>query len=89
MSLSVNLSDLKPHIPELAEFIAEEIDINASQVHLVKLTSKGNDSLIKLAIHTAGSADFMSNAAAMDIVSRLAENCVHLPSNYGSYKLFE
>ena len=32
MSLSVNISDLKPHIPELAQNMAKELDVNASQV---------------------------------------------------------
>ncbi|KAL3538034.1 hypothetical protein ACH5RR_001400 [Cinchona calisaya] len=89
MSLSTNFSDLKPHIPKLAQLIAKELDVNASQVHLVNFTSKGNESLIRWAIYPAGSADFMTNATAMDIISRLAENRVHLPDTYGSYKLFE
>ncbi|XP_027107629.2 aspartic proteinase 36-like [Coffea arabica] len=89
MSLSVNISDLKPHIPELAQNMAKELDVNASQVHLLNFTSKGNDSLIRWAIYPAGSADFMSNATAMDIISRLAENRVHLPDTYGNYKFFE
>ena len=32
MLLSVKYADLKPHITELAHFIAQELDINTSQV---------------------------------------------------------
>jgi len=32
MSLSVNYPDLKPHIAELAELIARELEVNTSQV---------------------------------------------------------
>ncbi|CAI9102275.1 OLC1v1000516C2 [Oldenlandia corymbosa var. corymbosa] len=65
MSLSVNYSDLKPHIPELEQLIAKELDINGSQVHLLNFTSKGNGSLIRWAIYPPGSADSMPNSTAM------------------------
>lgn len=32
MFLSINYSDLRPHIPELADSIAQELDVNTSQV---------------------------------------------------------
>lgn len=32
MSVSVNYSDLKPHMTELTHLIAQELDINFSQV---------------------------------------------------------
>ncbi|XP_055807257.1 aspartic proteinase 36-like isoform X2 [Solanum dulcamara] len=89
MSVSVNYSDLKPHMTELTHLIAQELVINFSQVHLMNLSTKGNDSLIKWAIYPAGSADYMTNAAAMETIHRLAENRVHLPDTFGSYKLFE
>ncbi|XP_006339969.1 aspartic proteinase-like protein 2 isoform X2 [Solanum tuberosum] len=89
MSLSVNYLDLKPHMTELTHLIAQELDINFSQVHLMNLSTKGNDSLIKWAIHPAGSANYMTNAAAVEIIHRLAENHVRLPDTFGSYKLFE
>ncbi|XP_015056415.1 aspartic proteinase CDR1-like isoform X2 [Solanum pennellii] len=89
MSLSVNHLDLNPHMTELTHLIAQELDINFSQVHLMNLSTKGNDSLIKWAIYPAGSANYMTNAAAVEIIHRLAENRVRLPDTFGSYKLFE
>ncbi|XP_049364078.1 aspartic proteinase 36-like isoform X2 [Solanum verrucosum] len=89
MSLSMNYLDLKPHMTELTHLIAQELDINFSQVHLMNLSTKGNDSLIKWAIYPAGSANYMTNAAAVEIIHRLAENHVHIPDTFGSYKLFE
>ncbi|XP_060208866.1 aspartic proteinase 36-like isoform X1 [Lycium barbarum] len=89
MSLSVNYSGLKSQMTELTHLIAQELDINFSQVHLMNLSTKGNDSLIKWAIYPAGSTNHMTNAAAMEIIHRLAANRVRLPDTFGSYKLFE
>ncbi|KAL2488159.1 Eukaryotic aspartyl protease family protein [Forsythia ovata] len=89
MSLSVKYSDLKPHISELTEFIAKELAVNVSQVHLMNFTSKGNDSLIRWAIFPAESDEYIANATAMDIIAKLNESRVHLPDSFGSYKLFE
>lgn len=36
MLLTVKYEDLKPHIPELAQSIAKELDLNASQVNQYK-----------------------------------------------------
>lgn len=41
MSLSVNYSDLKPHITELTEFIAHELALNVSQVRQIQYTNGG------------------------------------------------
>lgn len=88
MSLSLNYSQLKPHMTELADFIAHELEVNSSQVRLLNFTSKGNDSyIIRWAIFPAGSDDSISNATAMSIISRLAEHRVHLPNTFGSYHL--
>lgn len=89
MSLSIKYSDLKPHVTELAQFIAQELDVNASQVQLLNFTAKGNDSLIRWAILPAASTKYFSNAAAMGIIARLAEHRVQLPDTFGSYQLFE
>uniref|UniRef100_A0A5B6YW79 Putative aspartic proteinase-like protein 2 n=1 Tax=Davidia involucrata TaxID=16924 RepID=A0A5B6YW79_DAVIN len=89
MLLSVKYLDLKPHVTELAQFIAQELDVNTSQVHLLNFTSKGNDSLIGWAVLPAGSADYFSNVTAMSIIARLAEHRVRLPDTFGSYQLFE
>ncbi|KAH7850984.1 hypothetical protein Vadar_005569 [Vaccinium darrowii] len=89
MSLSIKYSDLKPHMTELAQFIAQELDVNASQVQLLNFTAKGNDSLIRWAILPAASTKYFSNATAMGIIARLAEHRVQLPDTFGSYQLFE
>ncbi|KAG5535552.1 hypothetical protein RHGRI_023349 [Rhododendron griersonianum] len=89
MSLSIKYSDLKPRMTELAQFIAQELDVNASQVQLLNFTAKGNDSLIRWAILPAGSTEYFSNATAMGIIARLAEHRVQLPDTFGSYQLVE
>ncbi|XP_004244902.1 aspartic proteinase 36-like [Solanum lycopersicum] len=87
MSLSIDYSELKPRVPELAHFIAQELDVYVSQVHLMNFSTKGNDTLIRWAIFPAGSADYMSHTTAMEITSRLAGDRLHLPDTFGSYKL--
>ncbi|THG22333.1 hypothetical protein TEA_010016 [Camellia sinensis var. sinensis] len=89
MLLSVKYADLKPHITTLAHFIAHELDVNTSQVHLLNFTAKGNDSLIRWAILPARSAKYFSNATAVSIIAPLAEHRVRLPPNFGSYQLVE
>ncbi|KAI6695160.1 hypothetical protein NL676_022870 [Syzygium grande] len=89
MSLSVNYSDLKPHITELTEFIAHELALNVSQVHLVSLTAKGNDSIVRWSILPGGKGAYMSNTTAMEIIARLSEHRVQLPNTFGSYQFIE
>ncbi|KAL0375652.1 UNVERIFIED_CONTAM: hypothetical protein Scaly_0682800 [Sesamum calycinum] len=89
MLLTVKYPELKPHISELTQSIARELDVNASQVQLVNFTPRENDTLIKWAISPAESAGYISNATALNIISRLSENGIHLPESYGSYKVFE
>ncbi|KAF5945994.1 hypothetical protein HYC85_016222 [Camellia sinensis] len=89
MSLSVKYPDLKPHITELAQVIAQDFDLNTSQVQLLNFTAGGNDSLIRWAILPAGSAEYFSNATAMGIIARLAEHRVRLPDTFGSYQLVD
>ncbi|CAK9186294.1 unnamed protein product [Ilex paraguariensis] len=89
MSLNVKYLDLKPHITELAQFIAQELDVDATQVHVLNFTSKGNGSLIRWAIFPAGSDDYISNATAKGIIEQIEESRVHLPDTFGSYRLFE
>lgn len=87
MLLTHNYTELKPHILELSQFIAKELDVNSSQVHLMNYTSKENDTLLRWAIFPAQSDAFISNATAMKIISRLSTNELHLPDSFGSYKL--
>lgn len=89
MSLSVNYSDLEPHVTELTEFIAHELDVNVSQVHLVSLTARGNDSIVRWSILPGGKGAYISNTTAMEIIARLSEHRVQLPHNFGSYQFIE
>ncbi|KAL6013198.1 hypothetical protein ACLOJK_003690 [Asimina triloba] len=84
MSLSANYSDLMPQITELKNYIAQELGVNASQVKLLNATSIRNGSLIEWAILPAESSHYISNSTAMNIISRLAENRVHLPDTFGT-----
>ncbi|XP_062154924.1 aspartic proteinase 36-like [Alnus glutinosa] len=85
--VNVSYSDLEPHITELAKFIADDLDVNPSQVLLLNFTPIGNDSLIRWAIFPAGSSHYISNATAASIIARFAEHRVQLPGTFGSYQL--
>ncbi|KAJ7944487.1 Aspartic proteinase-like protein 2 [Quillaja saponaria] len=89
ISFNMTYLDVKPHITEFVQFIARDLDVNTSQVHLLNFTSSGNDSLFRWAITPAGSADHISNSSAMNMISRLAEHRMQLPSTFGSYKLVQ
>ncbi|XP_047938052.1 aspartic proteinase nepenthesin-1-like [Salvia hispanica] len=89
MLLTINYTELKPHIAELAQFIAKDLDVKPSQVKLTNFSSWGNETLLRWAILPAHYDDYISNATAMKIVSRLSGNQLHLPDSFGSYKLSE
>ncbi|MBA0643383.1 hypothetical protein Goklo_027681 [Gossypium klotzschianum] len=89
MSLSINNSYLKPRINELTDFIAVELEINASQVRLLNFTSEGNSSLVRWAIVPSESSTYISNVTAISIISLLAEHRVKFPVTFGSYKLVQ
>lgn len=86
MFLSANYSELAPHLMEFRDLIANNLDVNASQVELVNLRSDGNGSLARWSI-MPGSV--VSNARAMAFISNLTEHRVHFPDKFGSYKLVE
>ncbi|GJN11155.1 hypothetical protein PR202_ga29327 [Eleusine coracana subsp. coracana] len=89
MSINVTYPNLKPHLHELAELIAKELDIDSRQVRVMNVTSQGNSTLIRWGIFPAGSDNAMSNSTAMGIISRLTQHHVQLPENLGSYQLLE
>ncbi|KAK3125565.1 hypothetical protein QOZ80_7BG0606660 [Eleusine coracana subsp. coracana] len=89
MSINVTYPNLKPHLHELAELIAKELDIDSRQVRVMNVTSQGNSTLIRWGIFPAGSDNAMSNSTAMGIISRLTQHQVQLPENLGSYQLLE
>ncbi|KAG6608440.1 hypothetical protein SDJN03_01782, partial [Cucurbita argyrosperma subsp. sororia] len=53
MMLHVNKSSVKLNITELAELIANEIEVNVSQVHVLNFTSGETDFFIRWAIFPA------------------------------------
>lgn len=88
MSINVTYPNLKPHLHELAELLAKELEIDSSQVRVMNVTGQGNSTLIRWDIFPAGSSDSMSNATAMGIIYRLQHH-VQLPEHLGSYQLLE
>lgn len=89
MSINVTYPNLKPHLHELAELIAKELDIDSRQVRVMNVTSQGNSTLIKWGIFPAGHSNSMTNTTAMGIIYRLTQHHVQLPENLGSYQLLE
>ncbi|KAL9245822.1 hypothetical protein vseg_019427 [Gypsophila vaccaria] len=89
ISFSVKYSDLKPRVSELTSSIAEQLDVNIAQVHLLNVTAAGNDSLVSFGIYPEGSANYFSNTTATHIISRLAEHSIQLPDTFGSYELVD
>ncbi|KAL9229805.1 hypothetical protein vseg_005234 [Gypsophila vaccaria] len=85
ISLGIEYVDLKPRVSELSDSIAQELEVNVSQVNLLNVTSAGNGSLISYSIYPEESAKYFSNTTATHIISRLAE--LQLPDTFGSYKL--
>ncbi|KAI7736029.1 hypothetical protein M8C21_033550 [Ambrosia artemisiifolia] len=88
MSFSLNETDKRSQITELAPLIAQELHVNRPQVHLLNSTSEGNDYVTEWSIKPPESADFMSNATASNIISRIAEGGVHLPESYRKYRFY-
>ncbi|XP_068656503.1 aspartic proteinase 36-like [Aristolochia californica] len=87
MSLDVKYSDLVPQVTKLAKYIAQELEVNTYQVKLLNFTRKGNGTLLQWGVFPAGSSNYISNARAKNIISRLTEHNVHLPGSFGSYQL--
>ncbi|KAJ6399967.1 hypothetical protein OIU84_015594 [Salix udensis] len=89
MSISVNNSNINPNFTEVAEFIAQELEVDNLQVHMLNFTLKGNTYLVKWAILPAESADYISNTTARKIILQLSEHRLHFPERFGSYELVE
>ncbi|KAL5559133.1 hypothetical protein UlMin_035344 [Ulmus minor] len=88
MMLSSNNS-VNINVTELTEFIAHELQVKVSQVHLMSFKVKGNYSLTRWEIFPDESADYFSNTTAMSIIQRLNEHHMQLPKKFGSYQLVE
>uniref|UniRef100_A0A2P2J6A0 Peptidase A1 domain-containing protein n=1 Tax=Rhizophora mucronata TaxID=61149 RepID=A0A2P2J6A0_RHIMU len=89
MLISVNNSDMKPNLTEVAVFIAHELKVYNSQVHMLNFTSTGKSYLVKWGVFPAGSADYISKTTAMNIILQLREHRIQFPEKFGSYELLE
>ncbi|PPD94170.1 hypothetical protein GOBAR_DD08813 [Gossypium barbadense] len=94
LALNVNHSYLKPRLVMLLEFMAKELGVNGSQVKQLPSSKAGafygrNISFIKWSIVPSGSATYISNTTAINIISRLAEHRVMLPDDLGNYQLVQ
>ncbi|KAJ8762492.1 hypothetical protein K2173_007931 [Erythroxylum novogranatense] len=89
MLISVNNLSIKPNLTETAMFIAHELEVQNSQVHMLNSTLSGDNYLVRWAIFPAESGDYISKNTAMDIILRLMEHRVQLPDRLGSYQLIE
>ncbi|KAJ8773239.1 hypothetical protein K2173_028416 [Erythroxylum novogranatense] len=89
MLISVNNSSIKPNLTEVAIFIAHELEVHNSQVHMLNFTLNGDNYLVRWGIFPAESGDYFSKNTAMDIIVRLREHRVQLPERIGSYQLIE
>ncbi|XP_068654593.1 aspartic proteinase 36-like isoform X2 [Aristolochia californica] len=87
ISSDVKYSDLVPQVTKLAEYIAQELEVNTYQVKLLNFTSEGNGTLLRCGVFPAGSSNYISNTTAKKIISRLTQHNVHLPDSFGSYQL--
>lgn len=87
ISLNISYTDLEPHITELSDHIAHELNVSHAQILLLSFTMKGNDSLIHLAILPNGSSKFFPHATATTIISLIVEHRMQLPPTFGSYQV--
>ncbi|KAF5201074.1 Aspartyl protease apcb1 [Thalictrum thalictroides] len=87
MLLGMKYSDFVPHMGELRDFIAHELDVNTSQVHLLNYTGTGNETAVSYCIYPKGSAYYISNTTAMNIIDSFTEHRFTLPGTYGKYQL--
>ncbi|KAL5780148.1 hypothetical protein ACOSQ2_010885 [Xanthoceras sorbifolium] len=87
MSISMNNSNIRPNFTELAVCIAHELEIHDSQVHLLNLSSEGNNYFVKWGIFPVDSTNCISNTTALNIILHLREHHMQFPEKFGSYQL--
>ncbi|XP_010503675.1 PREDICTED: aspartic proteinase CDR1-like [Camelina sativa] len=87
IQLTVNSSYLKPRIEELSKLFSKELDVESSQVILSNLTSKGNNTLIRMVVVPPEPSTWFSNLTATSIVSRFTNHQIKLPESFGNYQL--
>ncbi|KAJ8769309.1 hypothetical protein K2173_002513 [Erythroxylum novogranatense] len=89
MSLNIKYSDLKIGLTNLTKAFAQALGIEISQVRLLNLTSKGNDSFLAWALVPSGSSNYVSKRTALSIIAQVAEHRMQLPEKFGSYQLIQ
>ncbi|KAG6605196.1 Aspartic proteinase-like protein 2, partial [Cucurbita argyrosperma subsp. sororia] len=87
--LNISYPDLEPHLTELSDHIAHELNVSQSQVHLLNITVRGNVSAIQLAILPNEPSEFFSNATATTIITLIKEHHMKLPPTFGSYQVVQ
>ncbi|KAI3798994.1 hypothetical protein L1987_34282 [Smallanthus sonchifolius] len=87
MSLNVRYYKLEPHIKELTQLIAMELNVNSSQVYLLDFTPEANGSLTIWSITPPKPAEYMSKETASNIIARIAEDEIHLPKIFGKHRI--
>ncbi|KAK9061889.1 hypothetical protein SSX86_019073 [Deinandra increscens subsp. villosa] len=87
MSLNIRYSKLEPHIKELTQLIAMELYVNSSQVNLLDVTYEANGSLTIWSITPPKPAEYMSKDIASNIITRIAEDKIHLPKFFGKHRI--
>ncbi|XP_013603660.1 PREDICTED: aspartic proteinase nepenthesin-2-like isoform X2 [Brassica oleracea var. oleracea] len=87
IQLTVNSSYLKPRMEELSKVLSKELDVKSSQVYISNLTSKGNNSLIRVVVVPTEPSSLFSNVTETSIVSRFTNHQIKLPDTFGNYEL--
>ncbi|KAL8246994.1 hypothetical protein R6Q59_008210 [Mikania micrantha] len=87
MSLNIRYSKLEPHIKELTQLIAMELNVNSSQVYLLDFIPEANGSLTIWSITPPKPAEYMSKEIASNIIARIAEDEIHLPKIFGKHRI--
>ncbi|CAN7060131.1 unnamed protein product [Brassica oleracea var. botrytis] len=87
IQLTVNSSYLKPRMEELSKVLSKELDVKSSQVYISNLTSKGNNSLIRVVVLPTEPSSLFSNVTETSIVSRFTNHQIKLPDIFGNYEL--
>ncbi|XP_044511927.1 aspartic proteinase 36-like isoform X2 [Mangifera indica] len=87
ISISMKNSSTRPNFTELAVLIAHELEVDDSQVHLLNISSREDDYLVRWGIYPAESLDYISNTTALSIILHLREHHMQFPEKFGSYEL--
>ncbi|KAL8240626.1 hypothetical protein R6Q59_013981 [Mikania micrantha] len=87
MSLNIMHSNLEPHITELTQLISMDLHVNGSQIYLLDTISEANGSLTIWVITPPKPAEYMSKAAASNIIARIAQDGIHLPKSFGKHRI--